>query len=123
MEAAGGAVGAGCDGDGVGEAGGEEVLGAGVEVVDRVGGLGAGEAMLIAESEDRVGEVGALLGGVDLLGHGAQLFPAAVGIVVSDRALQALQFRGDQRWELDVQGQVGRGEVEQAFSEDFERLV
>ena len=59
------------DGDGVGEAGGEEVLGWGVEVVDRVGGLGAGQAVLVAEAQDRVGESGALLWGVDLVGDGA----------------------------------------------------
>lgn len=66
MKAARGAAGAGCDGDGVGEARGEEVLGSGVEVVDRAGGLGAGDAVLIAESDDRVGEAGALLWGGDL---------------------------------------------------------
>ena len=71
MQAAGGAAGAGGDGDGVGEASGEEVLGWGVEVVDRLGGLGAGQAVPGAEVEDRVGESGALVGGVDLLGHGS----------------------------------------------------
>lgn len=90
MEAAGGAAGADCDGDGVGEARGEEVLGSGVEVVDGVGGLGAGQAVLIAESEDRVGEAGALLWGVDLFGHGAEFVPASVGIVVEDRVPEPL---------------------------------
>ena len=68
MEAAGGAVGADWDGDGFEQAGGDEAGGVGVEVEERVGGLAAADAALVAESDDRVGESGALLGGVDLFG-------------------------------------------------------
>ena len=67
MEAAGGAAGADGDGDGFEEAGGDEAGGSAVEVEERVGGLAAVEAALVAELDDRVGEAGALLWGVDLL--------------------------------------------------------
>jgi hypothetical protein len=90
----------------VGDAGGEEVLGSGVEVIDGVGGLCAGEAVLGAQAEDRVREAGALLWAVDLVGHGAELVPAAVGIVIGDGLAQSLQFGGDELRELDVQGKV-----------------
>jgi len=101
-EAAGGAACADCDRDGVGEAGREEVLGWCVEVVDRVCGLGAGQAAPRAESEDRVGEAGALLWGVDLVGNRAQFVPASIRIVVSDSVPKSLQLWRDEFWELDV---------------------
>jgi hypothetical protein len=63
-----------------------------------------------------------LLWGVDLLGDCAQLVPASIGIVVGDCVPASLQLRGDQLGELDVQGEVNRGEVEQTLPEDLERL-
>ena len=67
MEAAWGAADADGDGDGFEQAGGDEAGGSGAEVQQRVGGLAAVEAALVAEADDRVGEPGALLWGVDLL--------------------------------------------------------
>ena len=87
----------------MGDARGEQVLGSGAEVVDRVGGLGACEAVLGAELEDRVGEAGALLWGVDLFGDGSEFVPASVGVVVCDRVAKPLQFGSDQFGELDVE--------------------
>ena len=57
------------DGDGFEQAGGDEAGGAAVEVEERVGGLAAVDAALVAESDDRVGESCPLLWGVDLLGE------------------------------------------------------
>ena len=85
MEAAGGAAGADGDGDGFEEAGGDEAGGAAVEVEERVGGLVAVDAVLVAESDDRVGESCPLLGGVDLLMDGGERVPAPFGVVVLDR--------------------------------------
>ena len=51
----GGAVDADGDGDGFEEAGADEAGGAAVEVEERVGGLAAVDAVLVAESDDRVG--------------------------------------------------------------------
>jgi hypothetical protein len=91
-----------------GDACGEEVLGSGVEVIDGVGGLCGGEAVLSAEAEHLVGEAGALLRAVDLVCHRAELVPAVVEIVLGDGIAQSLQFGGDELRELDVQGEVDR---------------
>jgi hypothetical protein len=122
LDASGGAAGADRDGDGVGDARAEQVLGSGAEVIDRVGGLGPCQAVLGAELEDGVGKSRALLWGVDLLGHGSEFVPASVGVVVCDRVAKSLQF-GSDLGELDVQGEIDRWQVEEAFPEDLERFV
>ncbi len=90
MEAAGGAVDADGDGDGFEQAGCDEAGGSTGEVVDRVGGLQRSDALLVAESEERVGECGALLWGVDLCGDAGERVPSPVGIVLGDRFAEAL---------------------------------
>jgi hypothetical protein len=92
-------------------------------VVDRVGGLGAGELALVAELEDRVGKSGALLWGVDLLGHRSEFVPASVGIVVCDGVVELLQLGRDELGEFHVQGEVDRGELEEVLPEDLECFV
>jgi hypothetical protein len=123
LEAAGGAAGADFDGDGVDDAGGEESLRACAQVVDGVGGLAGSDSLLVTEDEERVGELGALLWGVDLLGNDRQFVPAVVGLVVGDRVSEPLELGGDEFRELDVEGEVDRGEVEEVFPEDVQRLV
>jgi hypothetical protein len=103
------AAGADLDGSGVDEAGGEESLGCGAEVVYRVGGLGGSDAVLVSECEERVGEACALLWGVDLVGHDREFVPAVVGLVVRDRVAESLLLWGDELREGDVQGEVDRG--------------
>jgi hypothetical protein len=61
-----GAAGADGDGDGFEEACGDKAGGGAVEVEERVGGLVAVDAVLVAESDDGVGEPRSLLRGVDL---------------------------------------------------------
>ena len=51
----------------------------------RVGGLAAADAAWSRSSDDRVGESGSLLGGVDLLVDAGERVPAPVGVVVFDR--------------------------------------
>jgi hypothetical protein len=60
------------NGDGFEQAGGDEAVALAVKVQQRVGGLAADDPALVAYSDDRVGEPGALLGGVDLLVDGGQ---------------------------------------------------
>ncbi len=91
MQAAGGAAGADGDGDGFEQAGGDESGGAAVEVEECVSGLAVVDAVLVAESDDRVGESGSLLWGVDLVGAGGEGVPAPVGVVVFDRFAQAVK--------------------------------
>ncbi len=76
------------NGDGFEQAGCDEAVALAVEVQQRVGGLAAADPALVAESDDRVGELGALLGGVDLLEDGGQCVTATLGIVVFDRFAQ-----------------------------------
>ena len=109
MEAGWGAAGADLDSDGVDEAGGEESLGCGAEVVYRVGGLGGSDAVLVLEGEECVGDACALLWGVDLVGHDREFVPAVVGLVVGDRVAESLLLWGDELREGDVQGEVDRG--------------
>ena len=101
MEAAGGAVDAGGDGDGFEQAGGDQAGGVGAEVQQRVGGLAAVDAALVAEADDRVGQSCPLLWGVDLFVDGGERVPAPVGIVVFDRLAQALEVGADQLGERD----------------------
>jgi hypothetical protein len=56
-----------------------------VEVKERVGGLVMTDAFLVTESDDRIGEACALLGGVDLFVDGGERVPALVGVVALDR--------------------------------------
>ena len=79
--------------------------------------------MLVSQSEQRVGEARALLWGVDLLGRDRELVPAVVGFVVGDRVTESLLFGGDQLWQPDVQGDIGRGQIEEVLPEGVERLV
>jgi len=58
-----------------------------------------------------------------LVGHDAQLLPAAVGIVVNGRVPESLQLRRDQIGNPDLQGEIDRGEAEQPFPEDLERFL
>ena len=95
----------------------------GVEVEERVGGLAVVDAVLVAESDDRVGESCSLLGGVDLFVDGGERVPAPVGVVVLDRFAEALQVGADQLGERDQQREVEGGEVEQALPEVVERAV
>ena len=97
------------EGDGFEQAGGDEAGGAAVEVEQRVGGLAAVDVVLVAESDDRVGESCSLLGGVDLLVDGGERVPAPVGVVVFDRFAQALEVGADQLRERDEQREVERG--------------
>ena len=101
MEAAGGAVDAGGDGDGFEQAGGDESGGSAAEVEQRVGGLAAVEAALVAEADERVGQSCPLLWGVDLFVDGGQRVPSPVGVVVLDRFAQALEIGADQLGERD----------------------
>jgi hypothetical protein len=78
---------------------------------------------LVAYSDDRVGEPGALLGGVDLLMDGGQRIPAPLGIVVFDRFAQALDVWADHSWERDQQREIEGGEVQQFLGEVIERAV
>jgi hypothetical protein len=94
-----------------------------VEVQQRVGGLAAADAVLVAEAGDGVGESGALLGGVDLLVDVGECVPGPVGVVVFKRFAQALEVRADQSWEGDEQREVERGEIEQLVAEVLERVV
>ena len=113
MESAGGAFGADLDGDGLHQAGGDEAFAVGVEVQKCVGGLAAFDAVLVAEVDDRVGESGALLGGVDLLVEVGERVPAPVRVVVFDRFAEPLEVGADQLGQRDQQGEVEGGEVEQ----------
>lgn len=63
----------------------KRVLLIGVEVKERVGGLAVTDPALVAESDDRVGESCALLGGVDLLVDVGERVSAPIGVVVFDR--------------------------------------
>jgi len=123
MEPGGGAVDADGDGDGFKQAGADEAGGAAVEVEEGVGGIVTAEAALVAESDDRVGELGALSGGVDLFGDGGERVPAPVGIVVFDRFPEALEVGADQLGQGDQQREVGAGEVDEALPELVERAV
>ena len=67
-----------------------------MEVEERVGGLAAVDAMLVAESDDRVGESCSLLWGVDLLVDGGECVPAPVGVVVFDCFAEAFEVGADQ---------------------------
>jgi len=91
VEAAGGAADAGGDGDGFEQAGGDESGRSGAEVEERVGGLAAVDAPLVAEADDRVGESCPLLWGVDLLVDRGQRVPAPFGVVVFDRFAEPLE--------------------------------
>jgi hypothetical protein len=71
--------------------------------------------VLVAELDDRVGESCPLLWGVDLLVDGGERVPAPVGVVVFDRFAQALEVGADQLGEGDEEGEVDRGQVDQAF--------
>jgi hypothetical protein len=95
VEAGWGAAGADGDCDGFEEAGGDQAGGGAVEVEERVGGLASVDAVLVAESDDRVGELGSLLWGVDLFGDGGERVPAPVGVVVFDRFAEALELGAD----------------------------
>ena len=55
------------------------------EVEERVSGLASVDAVLVAESGDRVGEACALLWGVDLFVDVGERVPAPVCVVVFDR--------------------------------------
>jgi hypothetical protein len=123
VEAAWGAAGADGDGDGFEEAGGDESGRAAVEVEERVGGLASVDAVLVAESDDGVGESCSLLWGVGLLGDGGERVPAPVGVVAFDRFAEAAEVGADQFGELDLQGEVGAGEVHEALPEMVERAV
>ena len=81
----GSAVSADLDGDGFEQAGGDQPGASGVEVEECVGGSIAFDSVLTAESDDRVGESGALLWGADLLVDGGERVPARVRVVVLDR--------------------------------------
>jgi hypothetical protein len=123
LEAAGGAVDADGDGNGFQEAGGDESGGAAVEVEERVGGLAAVDAVLVAESEDRVGESCSLLWGVDVLVDGGECVPAPVGVVVFDCFAESLEVGADELGERDQQREVEAGEVHEFFPEMVERVV
>ncbi len=123
MESAGGAAGADGDGDGFDQAGADEAGGWAGEVVDRVGGLERFDALLVAQGEERVGELGALRGCVDLRGDGGERVPAPVGIVVRDRFTESLQVWTDQFGQRDVERKINGGEVEEAFTEPVERVL
>ena len=103
MEAAGCPFDADLDGDGVHQAGGDEASAVGVKVKECVGGLAVGDPVLVAEADDRVGESGALLGGVDLLVKVGERVPAPVGVVVFDRFAESLEVGADQFGERDQQ--------------------
>jgi hypothetical protein len=105
-------------GDGADEAGGVAV-----EVEERVGGLPAVDAALVAQSDDRVGESCPLLRGVDLLGDGGKRVPAPVGVVVFDRFAEALEVGTAQLGERDQQRVGDAGEVNERFPEMVERAV
>jgi len=94
-----------------------------VEVEERVGGLPASDPVLVAQSDDRVGESGALLGGVDLSVDGGERVPAPVGIVVLDRFAQPLHVGADQFRERDQQREIERGKVHQSLPETVQRAV
>lgn len=123
MEAAGGAADADRDGDGFEKAGGSESGGAGAEVEERVCGLAAVDAALVAESDDRVGEACSLLWGVDLVVDGGERVPTPVWVVVFDRFAESLEVRSDQLGERDQQRVVHAGQVHEAFPEVVQRLV
>ena len=123
LEAAGAAVDADGDGDGFEEAGGDEAGRAAVEVQERVGGLVAVDAVLVAESDDGVGESCSLLGGVDPFGDGGECVPTPVGIVVLDCFTEALKVGTDQLGERDQQRVVDAGEIDEAVPEVVERVV
>lgn len=123
MEAAGGAADAGGDGGGFEEAGGDESGGSCAEVEQRVGGLTAVDAALIAESDDRFGQSCPLLWGVDLLVDGGERVPAPVRVVVLDRFTQALEVGADQLGERDQQRVVHARQVHEPFPEMVQRGV
>lgn len=85
----------------------------GVEVQECVGGLAASDAVSVAEVGDRVGESGALLGGVDLVVEVGERVPAPVRVVVFDRFAEPLEVGADQLGERDEQREVDGREVEQ----------
>jgi len=111
------------NGDGFEQAGGDEAVALAVKVQQRVGGLAAADPALVAESDDRVGEPGALLGGVDLLVDGGQRVPAPLGIVVFDRFAQSLEVGADQLRECDQQREIEGGEIHQFVGEVVQRAV
>jgi hypothetical protein len=123
VKAARGAADADGDGDGFEEAGADEAGGAAVEVEECVGGLAAADAVLVAESDDGIGESCPLLWGVDLLGDGGERVPAPVGIVAFDRFAEALEVGADQLGERDQQRVVDAGKVHEVVPEMVEGAV
>jgi hypothetical protein len=116
-------VSADLDGDGFEQAGGDQARAWGVEVKERVGGLPASESVLIAQADDRVGESGALLWGVDLLVDGGERVPAPLRAIVLDRFAEALEVGSDQPWQLDQEREIECGKIRQTFPEAVERAV
>ena len=112
-EAARRAVSADSDGDCFEQAGGDEPGALAVEIEKCVGSLSWSDAVLIAETDDRVGESRALLGGVALLVDGGERVPAPVGVVVLDRFAQSLEVGADQLGQRDWKREVQCGEIEQ----------
>jgi hypothetical protein len=123
VEAAGGAADADGDGYRFEQAGADEAGGATVEVQEGVGGLASVDAVLVAESVDRVGESRSLLWGVDLFRHGGECVPPPVGVVVFDRFAEVLEVWADQFGQGDQQREIGAREVYQSFPEVIERAV
>jgi len=90
---------------------------------NRGGGLAARDAVLVAQPDERVGELRSLLKGVDVRGDADQRLDVPVGIVVGDAVEQVLQVGADQLGKRDEQRQVGRGEIEEPVPEIVERVV
>jgi hypothetical protein len=123
FEAAGGAFDAGVNSDGFEQAGGDEAVALAVEVQQRERGLPATDPVLVAQSDDGVGESRALLGTVDLLVDVGECVPAPFGVVVLDRFAQTLEVGADQPWQLDQQREIDRGEIHDLLGEVLECTV
>lgn len=61
---------------------------------------------MVAQADERVGELGSLLGCVDLFCDGGEGVPAPVGVVPGDGLLQAFEVGADELGESDQQREI-----------------